>query len=45
MKRRKINQTKYKRKIEKKNNIFSCYSDGYEKHKRETSQNTRKALL
>ena len=33
MKRRKIHQTKYKRKIEEKTKekIFSCYSDGYQK--------------
>lgn len=45
MKHRKIHQTKYKRNIEEKNDIFSCYIDGYQKHKRETSQNTCKALL
>ena len=40
IKRRKIHRTKYKRNIEEKNieeKNISCYSDGYQKHKRETS--------
>ena len=43
IKQKKINE-KLKKKSHKANAIFSCFSDEYQKHKRETLQNTHKAL-